>query len=177
MTAHFKLWAPIVEKARKHKLKLEATLSELRAIAPAAVLLVALNEPDAQESLRGLRERIADAEFELEYAGAAVDLAASRDAEAEKAWKVSLQDMPAADLVKGITKDSCCGLCRPGTFNGCVLGGGYIGAGVNCWHPEKQKEQFYRDEASGRRKFTFRFHARASEVFDAACKKIGVQFS
>jgi hypothetical protein len=177
MNAHFQPPAPTVERARSHKRKLEDTLSGLRAGAPAAVLAVAMNEPGAAENLAVLRAKVAEVEFEIQHAVAATDLAAARDSEAERAWKTSLQDMPADELVKGITKENCCNNCRPGTFGGCVLGGGFVGAGATCWHPEQQKELFYRDENTGRRKFTFRHHGRASEVFDAACRKIGVNFS
>ncbi|MET4034439.1 hypothetical protein ABIB94_008347 [Bradyrhizobium sp. JR7.2] len=160
-----------VPAIRKHRSVVELELAGIKATLPAALLASARGEPGAREALSVLRRQVQDLEFEIDRNIDAVALAEQNDVAAHAAWREAVHALPPDEAIEGIGRDACPRRCLRGVGHGCVLGGGCTDAGANCWHPVTQKDLFHNDDG-GRKMFPFRFHERASRVFDAACEKL-----
>lgn len=136
--------------------------------------LSALGDAEAKATLAAIPGKIAALQFEIDLNEAAHGLAVQQDSAAEAAWRSSIQEMSPEDAITGIGKDSCCGLCRPGTLGGCVITAGHPFAGSTCGHPIRERHVVFGRDAEGRRQFLYRDNPRAMSVFDAARKKLNV---
>ncbi|MCK1707625.1 MULTISPECIES: hypothetical protein [unclassified Bradyrhizobium] len=160
-----------VPAMRKHRSVIELEFAGLKANLPAALVASARGEPGARAALSALRRQVQDLEFEIDRNIDAVGLAEQDDVAAHAAWRKAVHDLPPAEAIAGIGRDVCPRRCLRGVAYGCVLGGGCTDASASCWHPVTQGDIFHNDDA-GRKMFPFRFHERASRVFDAACEKL-----
>lgn len=163
-----------VPAVRRHRAALEAELADLKATIPAALLASVRREPGAREAISALRRQVQDLEYEIDRNVDAVELAEADDAAAHAAWRAAVHTLPPNEAIKGVGRDACPRRCLRGVSNGCVLGGGCQGASASCWHPVIQKDLFHLDEG-GRKIFPFRYHERASAVFDAVCEKLNMK--
>ena len=166
--------APSAPAVRKHRNKLEIERDVLRAGAVELALASAKGDMDAKAALATLPAKLAALQFEIDLNHQAQELADAEDAAAETAWRAAIQSMQPAEIIAGISKDSCCGRCMPGISGGCVLTAGAPFAGSTCSHPVKERHLFNIDDR-GLRKFPYRNNPQASRVFDAACEKLKVR--
>jgi hypothetical protein len=163
---------PTAAAVRAHRRTLELERDALRAGAAALALASARGDRAAKEALAALPARHAALTFEIDLNGEAVALAQNEDAAAEQAWRAAIQTLPADEIIAGISADSCCRRCTPGSPGGCVLSGGARFAGATCYHPVK--EAFANNE-HGKRMFPLRDDPQAAKVFYAACEKLKVR--
>jgi len=159
---------------RAHRRTLELALEAMKADIGPLALASARGERGAPKLLAALHLKIRATEFEIECNQAACELADERDAAAHETWRKSVHNSPPAEVIEGITGGNCAARCLRGVPGGCVLGGGCISAGSECFHPHQRRDQFHLDK-EGRRVFPFRYHERAAAIFDAACEKLNVQ--
>ena len=163
------LTAPAV---KAHRRALEARLVELRSGVASMALAAVGKKPSAAKGLATLRRKVANLEFEIAANLDAFDLAQAQDAAAHAAWRASVHELPPADAIEGIGKDSCRRRCAPGAPGGCVLTGGCPSS--ECLHPVKQMQSFHLDHR-GKKEFSLRRHSRASEVFAEAVSRLKVE--
>jgi hypothetical protein len=166
--------APTAKAVRAHRKKLEAVRDGLRTGAAELALASALGDADAKAALAGIPAKFAALQFEIDLNHEAYELAHKQDADAETAWRASLQTMDPADIIEGIGKECCPRNCTPGVAGGCVISAGAPHAGGTCVHPVRERDIFYIN-SNGKREFQYRHSARASAVFDAACEKLKVR--
>jgi hypothetical protein len=171
--------APPVATAKAvlaYRKKLELERDGLRTGTAELALKASRGDADAKAALAAIPGKMAALQFEIDHNHEAYDLAIQQDHSAEVAWRGSLQLMDPEDLLAGINKDECCGLCQPGIAGGCVLAAGAPYAGSTCWHPTRfgTFHQFNLDD-SGRKVFPHSNHPKAKKVFDAACDKLKVR--
>jgi hypothetical protein len=166
--------APTARAVRAYRQTLETSLDALKASAAAIALQSARGVPGAQEALAALYLKIRATEFEIECNHAALELAGQEDAAAEIAWRAAIQTMQPAEIIAGIGKEVCCRRCTPGIAGGCVITASMPHAGARCWHPVKERDQFYRDD-SGQRIFPYRGAPAVAKLFDAVCEKLNVR--
>jgi hypothetical protein len=161
---------------RAYKKTLELERDGLRTGAAELARLAALGDAEAKVALAAIPARHAALTLEIDLNGEACELQHKLDADAEAAWRASLQSMDPEDLIAGINKDECCRRCQPGISGGCVLSGAAPYAGSTCFHPTRfgTFHQFNIDD-SGRKVFPFRNHPRAAKVFNAALDKLKVR--
>jgi hypothetical protein len=159
-----------------YRKKLELERDGLRTGAAELALRASRGDAEAKAALAAIPAKYAALTLEIDVNGGAYDLAVKEDHDAEIAWRASLQSMDPEDLIAGINKDECCGLCQPGIAGGCVLASAAPFSGSTCWHPTRMGtfHQFNLDD-SGRRIFPFRNNPRAKKVFDVACDKLKVR--
>lgn len=168
--------APIAKAVLAHRKIIEIERDSLQAGAAALALSSAMGDLEARAALAAIPARFAALQFEIDQNYAAHELAVKQQSDAEIAWRASLQTLPPAEILAGLNRDECPGLCQQGIPGGCVLAGGAPYAGTTCQHPTRfgTLHQFGVDTA-GRRIFPHRDHPCASEVFNAACDKLKVR--
>jgi hypothetical protein len=168
--------APTAKAVLAHRKKLEIERDSLKTGAGELALKSAQGDPDAKAALAAIPAKQAWLQFELDQNHSAYELATKQDSDAEAFWRKSLQSMNPADLIAGINRDECCGLCQPGIAGGCVLVAAAPYPGSTCFHPTRfgTFHQFSVD-GSGLRIFPFRNNPDASKVFDLACDKLKVR--
>jgi hypothetical protein len=166
--------APTMPAVRAHRKMLETERDTLKASAAALAFASAKGDTAAREALRAIPGRLAALQFEIDLNHDAAELAHKQDADAEVAWRASLQAMDPEDLIEGINKDECCHLCRPNTPGGCVITSGYPYAGSQCGHPVREKQTIFGRDQNGVRQFLYQHNPQALKVFTAARKRLGV---
>jgi hypothetical protein len=166
--------APTAKAVRGHRQTLELALEALKAGAAKLALASARGKAGAQDALAALYLKIRATEFEIECNHQAFELAKREDAAAEVEWRAAIQTMDPEEIIGGISKNSCCSRCTPGFNGGCVITASAPYAGSTCGHPVKERHLFHLDP-NGKRFFPYRDNPRASEIFDAACKKLNVR--
>jgi hypothetical protein len=164
--------APTAKAVLVHRKKLEIERDALRTGAAELALKSAQGDADAQAALRAIPAKQTGLQFEIDQNHAAYVLAVKQDSDAESAWRGSLQTMDPEDLIAGIGKEMCCGLCQPGSF--CVITGGYAYAGAQCGHPIRELHAVFGRDPTGDRKFRYAHNPRAARVFEAARLKLKV---
>jgi hypothetical protein len=164
--------APTAMAVRAHRRTLELERDALRAGAAALALASARGDQSAREALAALPARHAALTFEIDLNGEAVELAQNEDAAAEKVWRAAIQTLPVDEIIAGISPDSCCRRCTPGSPGGCVLSGGARFAGSSCYHPVREA---FPNDAQGKRVFPLAADPQAANVFFAACEKLKVR--
>jgi hypothetical protein len=164
--------APTAIAVRAHRRTLELERDALRAGAAALALASSRGDQAAKEALAALPARHAALNFEIDLNGEAVELAQAEDAAAEQAWRAAIQTLPVDEIIAGISPDSCCRRCTPGSPGGCVLSGGARFAGSTCYHPVREA---YPNNEHGKRVFPLRDDPQAAKVFFAACDKLKVR--
>jgi hypothetical protein len=168
--------SPIAKRVLARRQILEAERDAVKTGAAELALKSALGDLDARAALAAMPGKIAALQLEADLAHEAHQLAIKQDSEAELAWRAARHQLPVDEVLKGFNADECPHLCQPGIVGGCCLAGGAPHAGPDCMHPTRHGtfHQFALDN-SGRRIFPHGHHPRASQVFDAACDKIGPQ--
>jgi hypothetical protein len=167
--------APTAKAVLAHRKRLEIERDGfLRTGAAALALASARGDADAQAALAAIPAKFAAIQFEIDLNHEAHELAHKQDADAEVAWRESLQSMDPEDLIAGINRDECCHRCQPNSPGGCVITSGYSYAGSQCGHPIREKHIVFGRDANGVRQFLYRQNAQALKVFTAACKRLGV---
>jgi hypothetical protein len=167
--------APTARTVLEHRKKLETERDGLHTGAAALALASALGDADAQAALAAIPAKFAAIQFEIDLNHDAYELAHKQDADAEVAWRESLQSMDPEDLIAGINKDECCHLCQPNSPGGCVITGSYAFAGSQCGHPFREKQLIFGRDANGVRQFLYRQNPQALKVFTAARKRLKVE--
>jgi len=163
---------PIAKSVLVHRKRLEAERDGLRAGAAVLALKSSQGDSAAQAELAAIPGRLAALTFEIDMNHEAHQLAIQQDSAAEAGWRAGLQSMAPEDVIAGIGKDSCCGLCRPGSF--CVITAGYPYAGAQCGHPIREQHVVFGRDATGTRQFLYAVSAQALKVFTAARQKLNV---
>lgn len=166
--------APRAKAVLLYRKTLEAERDGLREGAAELALAAARGDTEAKAALAAVPARFAALQFEIDLNAEAYDLAHKLDADAETAWRAAIQTLPPAEIVRGITAESCCGRCLPGIAGGCVITASAPYAGPTCGHPVKEKHLFHRD-ARGRRIFPYSHSPQAASVFAAACDRLKVR--
>jgi hypothetical protein len=165
--------APTAKAVRAHRQTLELSLRALQASGAELALASARGKAGAKDALAALYLKIRATEFEIECNHAAAELSTQEDAAAEVAWRAAIQTMDPEEIIAGIGKDSCCGRCTPGIPGGCVITASAPYAGGACGHPIRERHLFYINDR-GLRQFRYRDDPQSSQIFDAACKRLGV---
>jgi hypothetical protein len=165
--------APTAKAVLAHRKKLETERDGLRTGAAALALASARGDADAQAALAAIPAKFAAIQFEIDLNHDAYELAHKQDADAEVAWRESLQSMNPEDLIAGINKGECCHRCQPNSPQGCVITASASYSGGTCAHPVRERHLFYLN-GQGRRVFQYRDNPQASRIFDAACRRLGV---
>lgn len=166
--------AATAPSVRDYRRKLELERDALRTGTAELARLAALGDADAKASLAAIPGKIASLQFEIDLNHEAYELAHKRDADAEVAWRASLQSMDPEDLIAGINGSECCRLCQPNTPGGCVITGSYPYAAAQCGHPIREKATIFGRDENGDRKFLYEHSPRAAEVFEAARRRLKV---
>jgi hypothetical protein len=166
--------APTAKAVLEHRKKLETERDGLRTGAAALALASARGDADARAALAAIPAKFAALQFEIDLNHDAYELAHQQDADAEVAWRQSLQSMDPEDLIAGLNKDECCHRCQPNSPGGCVITSGYPYAGSQCGHPIREKHLIFGRDETGVRQFLYRQNAQALKVFNAACRQLGV---
>jgi hypothetical protein len=168
--------APTAKAVLAHRKKLEAERDGVRTGAAELALASARGDLAAKAAIAAIPARMAALQFEIDLNHEAYELAHKQDADAEIAWRASLQSMDPEDLIDGINRDECCRRCTQGTPGGCVLAAAAPYAGSTCFHPTRfgTFHQFKIDD-SGLKIFPHRDNPKAKKVFDAACDKLKVR--
>jgi murein DD-endopeptidase MepM/ murein hydrolase activator NlpD len=166
--------APTARTVLEHRKKLETERDGLHTGAAALALASAQGDADAQDALAAIPAKFAAIQFEIDLNHEAYKLAHKQDADAEVAWRESLQSTDPEDLIAGINKDECCHRCQPNSPGGCVITAGYPYAGSQCGHPIREKHMVFGRDETGVRQFLYRQNAQALKVFTAARKRLGV---
>lgn len=163
---------PIAKSVLAHRKKLETERDGLRAGAALLALKSSQGDTSARAELAAIPPRFAALTLEIDLNHEAHQLACEQDSASEAAWRAGLQSLSPEELIEGIGKDSCCGLCRPGAF--CVITAGYPFAGAQCGHPVKEKILVFGKDATGTRRFIYEHNPRALAVFTAARKRLKI---
>jgi hypothetical protein len=166
--------APTAPRVLAHRKKLETERDGLRTGAAALALASAQGDADAQAALAAIPAKFAAIQFEIDLNHEAYELAHKLDADAEVAWRESLQSMDPEDLIAGINNHECCHRCQPNSPGGCVITSGFPYAGSQCGHPVREKQIIFGRDANGVRQFLYRQNPQALKVFTAARKRLGV---
>jgi hypothetical protein len=166
--------SPTAPAVRAHRKKLEAARDGLRTGAAELALASALGDADAQVALAAIPVKLAALQFEIELNHEAYLLGHKHDADAETAWRASLQSMDPEDLISGINKEECCHRCQPNSPGGCVITAGYPYAGSQCGHPIREKVAIFGRDATGKRRFLYEHNPQAARVFEAARARLKV---
>jgi hypothetical protein len=166
--------APTAKQVRAHRQSLMMSIAAMRAGAPELAFASAMGNLGAKDALANLYLKLKTLEWELELNAEAVNLGRSADQAAETARREAIQALPAEEIIEGITRDSCCRLCIPGSD--CVISAPAGRSGGICVHPVTQKHLFFLDE-TGRRHYPYEDNPRSYEIHLAACRKLKLKVS
>jgi hypothetical protein len=155
--------APRAPTVLEHLQVSKRNLVALEAEIPGLLLAVAEERAGAKEGLAILREEIAAAKFAIEHSAKARELAERLHDEAVVAFKASVQSLPVAEIIDGLTRDSCCRRCIRGT--GCAITGSDPLAGP-CQHPVL---------VGALELHRYVDNPRIQEIYAAACVKLGLK--
>jgi hypothetical protein len=157
-----------------HRKKLEIERDGLRNGAAELARLAALGDAEAKVTLAAIPGKHAALQFEIDLNHEAVEQARKFDADAETAWRASLQSMDPEDLITGINRDECCHRCQPNSPGGCVITAGFPYAGGQCGHPIREKGTIFGRDEAGNRRFLYEHNPQAARVFEAARARLKV---
>jgi hypothetical protein len=147
------------------------SIAAMRSGAPELAVQSAMGNLGAKDALATLYGKIAATEFEIQMNDLAVERARAADQAKAEEWRTKVQELPAEEIVKGISKGGCCSFCVPGSY--CAITGSVPEAAGTCSHPELSKHLQFLDE-TGRRHFRYEDNPRAAELYRTACKKLKV---
>jgi hypothetical protein len=150
--------AAVIERLKICKLALVALEQEI----PSLLLAVAEGYPGAKEGLQALRDQIAGTKFEIENHPKARAHAEQIDEANRVAWAATVQTLPPAQIIEGISAEACCKRCIPGIS--CAITGSDPLAGI-CAHP-KLVGPLEKDH--------YRTNPKIQAVYAAACAKLGI---
>jgi hypothetical protein len=141
----------------------ERELADLKLQVPERVLAVAEGKPGAREALTTLHQKIAVIAFEIECSGQARQLAERLDEHSMVDFKAAVQTLPVEQILEGLSKETCCRRCIPGT--GCAITASDPLSGP-CQHPL----------IGGALELTrYRTNPKIQAIYSAACAKLGVR--
>jgi hypothetical protein len=164
---------PTAMSIRAHGKTLALKIDAMKLGAGQLVLDLARGKNGAQEALTDLYLKLKTLEFALEMNDRAVELARQEDQAAEAAYRAAIQELPAEEIISGLTKDSCGSFCVPGGPGGCVISAPAARSGGVCVHPVTERHLWFKNE-EGRVNYPYSDNARSHQLFLTACKKLKV---